>query len=200
MDADELIQRTADSVRQSLEAAQRRADQIVRDAEAEAQRIRAGAEAAAKRAHEAAETEAQRRLEEVRAALDNLQGRLSAGGGEGRVDPAPVPVPEPEPPTVPEPTPDPSPEPMPEPVPEPSPEPVPEPTPPPDEADTPAAKAPEGQASGNGDATARLVAMKLALEGTSLDEARKQLADEYEVGDLDALLEDVYAKAGKPRS
>ena len=44
---------------------------------------------------------------------------------------------------------------------------------------------------------ARLVAMKLALDGTSRDEARKQLAADYEVADLDSLLDEVYAKAGK---
>ena len=44
---------------------------------------------------------------------------------------------------------------------------------------------------------ARLVAMKLALDGTSRDEARKQLAADYHVDDLDSLLDDVYAKAGR---
>ena len=44
---------------------------------------------------------------------------------------------------------------------------------------------------------ARLVAMKLALDGTSRDEARKQLAGDYEIADLDSLLDEVYSKAGK---
>jgi hypothetical protein len=39
--------------------------------------------------------------------------------------------------------------------------------------------------------------MKLALDGTSRDDARKQLSADYDVGDLDGLLDDVYAKAGK---
>jgi hypothetical protein len=39
--------------------------------------------------------------------------------------------------------------------------------------------------------------MKLALDGTSREDAREQLAAEYEVGDLDALLDDVYSKTGK---
>jgi hypothetical protein len=39
--------------------------------------------------------------------------------------------------------------------------------------------------------------MKLALDGTSRAEAREQLAADYEVADLDALLDEVYAKAGR---
>ena len=39
--------------------------------------------------------------------------------------------------------------------------------------------------------------MKLALDGTARDKARKQLAADYEVADLDSLLDEVYAKAGK---
>ena len=39
--------------------------------------------------------------------------------------------------------------------------------------------------------------MKLALDGTSREEAREQLAADYEVDDLDSLLDEVYAKAGK---
>ena len=42
---------------------------------------------------------------------------------------------------------------------------------------------------------ARLVAMKLALDGTPREEVRARLADDYEVDDLDALLDEVYAKA-----
>jgi hypothetical protein len=39
--------------------------------------------------------------------------------------------------------------------------------------------------------------MKLALDGTPREDARQQLAADYEVEDLDALLDQVYAKAGK---
>ncbi len=60
----------------------------------------------------------------------------------------------------------------------------------------PAAAAPNEAPSDDAGA-ARLVAMKLALDGTSRDEARKQLAADYEVADLDSLLDEVYAKAGK---
>jgi hypothetical protein len=62
--------------------------------------------------------------------------------------------------------------------------------------ETPAAST-TANGSGDGDAAARLVAMKLALDGTSREDAREQLAAEYEVADLDGLLDDVYAKAGK---
>ena len=56
---------------------------------------------------------------------------------------------------------------------------------------------PEDHGSG-GDAAARLVAMKLALDGTPRAEARARLAADYEVDDLDGLLDEVYAKAAGP--
>jgi hypothetical protein len=79
------------------------------------------------------------------------------------------------------------------------PEPTPEPTPPPEtQAPEPAASANGGDAAASGDdAAVRLVAMKLALDGTSREAARKELAAEYDVADLDGLLDDVYSKAGK---
>ena len=190
MDPEELIKQAAESMRAAIDAAHGRAEEIIREAEGEAQRIRVDAEATAKQARTKAEAEAQSRLDEVRSALDALQGRL-ANASASEIQPGPVTVPEPEPPTTPEPAPEPTPEPMPQPVPAPGPEPVPEPSPPPDEADPPSA------AQANGDAAARLVAMKLALDGTSRDEARKQLAADYDLPDLDVLLDEVYSKAGK---
>jgi hypothetical protein len=89
---------------------------------------------------------------------------------------------------------------MPEPVPEPTPDPTPEPTPPPqtpEPVSSESASANGGEARGADDSAARLVAMKLALDGTSREDAREQLAAEYDVADLDALLDDVYAKARK---
>ena len=79
----------------------------------------------------------------------------------------------------------------------------PEPTPPPETPQTPEPVSSEtansnGDAqSDDGDAAARLVAMKLALDGTSREDARKQLAADYDVADLDGLLDDVYSKTGK---
>ncbi|MGH2967130.1 MAG: hypothetical protein ACRDMH_17365 [Solirubrobacterales bacterium] len=196
MDAEELVRQAADSVRSALDEGQRRAREIVKEAESQAERIRAEAEEAASRIRVEAEGQAQRRLEDVRSALDQLQGSLSSsrdgagrrgraksGAGEApesEVEPGPVTVPEPEPPATPEPTPVPEPEPM--------PEPVPEPTPPPDETNPPSP-------TPSNDAAARLVAMKLALDGTSREDARKRLAADYDVADLDVLLDDVYSRA-----
>jgi len=153
----------------------------VRDAETDAERIR-----------ERAETEAKERLDEVRGALTELEGKLK--GGSAEVEPGPVIVPEPSPPPVPEPGPVPVPEPTPDPVPEPTPDPVPEPTPPPDEGTPPAA--------GNGGkaadvVAARLVAMNMALDGASRREIERAIADGYELDDSTALIDDVLAKTGK---
>ena len=58
--------------------------------------------------------------------------------------------------------------------------------------------APPSNNSPSGDTgAARLVAMKLALDGTSRDEARERLAADYDVADLDSLLDEVYAKVRK---
>jgi outer membrane biosynthesis protein TonB len=143
-----------------------------------------------------AAAQAQKRVEEVRSALAQLQGRLGGEENEDRaapgseVEPGPVTVPEPEPPVTPEP--------MPEPAPEPAPVPTPEPSPPPGETDRPAASADgDGAERRSDDAAARLVAMKLALDGTSREEAGKLLASDYDLAELDTLLDEVYAKAGK---
>jgi vacuolar-type H+-ATPase subunit H len=199
--AQQLVDQVAESVRQTIDDAQQQATEILNDAEAQAQKVRAEAarlRSEAERIRADAETEARRRLDEVQSALADLRGRFS-GKPESEVEPGPVTVPEPEPPQTPEPTPEPIPEPTPAPVPEPMPEPTPEPTPPPE------AKAPEPVASANGgdaaapddDAAVRLVAMKLALDGTSREAAREQLAAEYDVADLDGLLDDVYSRAGR---
>jgi hypothetical protein len=85
---------------------------------------------------------------------------------------------------------------MPEPAPEPAPVTTPEPTPPPGETDRPAADG-DGAKRQSDEAGARLVAMKLALDGTPREEAGHQLAANYDVAELDSLLDEVYAKAGK---
>jgi hypothetical protein len=199
MDTQKLVDQVAQSVREAIDEAQQQAQEILSEAEGQAKRVREEAErlrGEAERIRADAEADARRRLDEVQVALKDLQGRLSGKPGS-EVDPGPVTVPEPTPEPVPEPTPEPVPEPTPEPGPEPTPEPVPEPTPP---IETPGASvtAENGDAgSGDSDAAARLVAMKLALDGTSREDAREQLAAEYEVADLDGLLDDVYAKAGK---
>ena len=93
----------------------------------------------------------------------------------------------------------PEPVPTPEPVPEPTPEPVPEPAPPPDEADPPAPDAPADTASNGGadsdKSAARLVAMKMALDGSSREEIEAHLEANYDVEHRDKLLDDVLARA-----
>lgn len=177
MDGEQIASDLAERVRALIADAQRQATEIVGRAEADAARIREGAEA-----------EASTRLEQVRAALDDLQGKLGPRP-EAEVAPGPVTVPEPAPPDIPEPTPDPVPDPVPgpQPVPEPTPEPAPEPEPP-------------AEAAGNGERTpdkgaARLVAMKMALDGASREEIEVHLAANYELEHAEKLLDDVLARA-----
>src|SRR5262245_38973944 len=112
MDGEQIVREVADKVRALLDDAEKRAADIVREAEAEAKAIR-----------ERAEAEGRERLAEVRRAFDDLQSKLTSPAG-AEVEPGPVTVPEPEPPAVPEP----------------EPPPVPEPEPPPDEGTPPAAE------------------------------------------------------------
>jgi DivIVA domain-containing protein len=65
-------------------------------------------------------------------------------------------------------------------------------------AEAPSAPPAADGASRTGDeAGARLVALNMALEGTPRDATAAFLAEHYEVADLDALLDDVYASAGR---
>ena len=50
--------------------------------------------------------------------------------------------------------------------------------------------------SGGSDAAARLVAMKLAVDGKSRDEIESELAEKFGDADRSALLDDVLARAG----
>jgi len=180
-DAEKIVHDVAERVRELVSEAESRAAEIVRDAEADARRIR-----------ERAEAEAKQRLDEVRSALADLEGKLK--GGSAEVDPGPVTVPEPSPEPVPEPGPAPVPEPTPDPVPEPTPDPVPEPTPPPDEGTPPTA----GNGAKSGDAVAaRLVAMNMALDGASRAEIERALAADYELDDTAALIDEVLSKTSK---
>jgi len=165
--SDEVAAAAAEAVRKIVADAESRADEIVREAEEEATRIR-----------ERAEADANERIESARKALDDLRGRLEEGGTQvapGRppaesIPPAAPPPPEAE-----------TPEPQPEPVPEPAPEPVPEPVPP-----------------GNGDdAAARLMAMKLAIDGKGREEIAYELDAKFGAEDRTGLLDDVLARAGK---
>jgi hypothetical protein len=52
-------------------------------------------------------------------------------------------------------------------------------------------------AHSNDEAGARLVALNMALEGSPRDATARYLAEQFELPDLDGLLADVYASAGK---
>jgi DivIVA domain-containing protein len=80
----------------------------------------------------------------------------------------------------------------PEPEPQPEPEPEPEPAPAPEPAPPAAAPAPK-----NGDsAAARIVALDMALSGTPREDTDQYLAENYDLPDRAALLDEVYAAAG----
>lgn len=185
MKSEQIIHDVAERVRAIVTEAEERAAQIVRDAEADAKRIRASAE-----------TEGRDRLDEVRRALDELQGRLgnSAPGSAGEVTPGPVIVPEPQPPSEPDPGPAPVPEPTPDPAPEPAPPTIPEPTPPPDEGTPPQIAAAAGPSGRSGDTTAaRLVAMNMALDGAAREAIEGHLTEFYELENAGAIVDDVLA-------
>lgn len=194
MDTERVVSEVADRVRELIADAERRAEEIVNEAEEEAERIRARAEAAA-----------EERLAAVRSALAEVESRLGSGA-RAEVEPGPVTVPEPAPDPVPEPGPAPVPEPTPDPAPEPSPPLVPEPTPPPDEGTPPDPQPTEGAAAnGAGEGrpgrsadagAARLVAMNMALAGSTREEIEAALAAEYELEDQAKLVDDVLARVG----
>lgn len=175
MDVEKLAEQAAARVREVVGEAERRAQEIIATAEDEAARIR-----------EHAESEARERIESARRALGELEDRIGASNPGAEVEPGPVVVPEPEPPTpetdpspvtVPEPTPPTEPEPMPPAIPEPQP-------PGPGENGEP----------GNGDEqAARLVAMKMALDGASREEIGERLAA-FAIANREALLDDVLAR------
>jgi hypothetical protein len=159
VDVDELAQRAAESVRQVIAEAEKRATEIVRAAEREAEGIRARAEA-----------EARDQVEGARRALAELTAQFGTGGAAA---PAGAPEPPPPPPSPPPPAPEAA-----QPPPAPAPEPAPE--------------------SSSGDIqAARLVAMKMALDGASREEIEAELARSYSLGDRAALVDEVLAKAGK---
>lgn len=202
MDTGKLVDDLTARVREALAEAERRAAEAVAEAQARAREIIAEAEGDAQRIRERAEAEAEERLAQVRDALAGLEGVLTRRDAPAsEVEPGPVPVPEP--------TPQPVPEPQPPPVPEPTPPVEPEPMPPEPEIEPPAPaqpdRSPPAAASANGsqpepskDATAaRIVATKMALDGASREEIAKHLERSYEIEGVDALLDDVLARAAK---
>jgi DivIVA domain-containing protein len=77
---------------------------------------------------------------------------------------------------------------------EPAPEPEPAPTSQPEAVPEPTATA-GAEPAGDAEA-ARIVALDMALSGTPREETERYLAEHYELGDRDALLDEVYAAAG----
>jgi DivIVA domain-containing protein len=214
-----LAETAAERVASILETAERKAVEIEEEARSEAERIVTAAHEEAKRHVEGAQNAVSRLVEqadELRLAVGTLGREIAADVG-GRVeeptpeiDPQPARVPEPEPPREPEPTPPRVPEPQPPPAPEPEPPTIPEPQPPGPEAggDRPSTEdliaqlkgeeaAKQGEGAEDGDTTARLEAMKMALDGSSRDEVDRHLAEHYDLADRDKLLDDVFERVGK---
>ena len=198
MDVEKLAQDLSERVREALGQAESRAKEIIAEAEDRARKLVTEAEADAKRIRERAEAEADERLAKVREALSGLEGAFG-GGTKAEVDPGPV--------TVPEPTPQPVPEPQPPAEPEPMPPAEPEPMPPDPEIEPPAPAQPDRDApaatpasvnggSAKGDEIgARIVATKMALDGSSRDEIAAHLAEHYDVADPVKLLDFVMERA-----
>ncbi|MGH2981100.1 MAG: DivIVA domain-containing protein [Solirubrobacterales bacterium] len=181
----------AEKVASIVEAAEAKAKEIEADARREADELLSNARSQARDQIE----RAQRSVANLVGQADELRERVGAmarevGGGETRAEtePGPEPVPEPAPPqpevdptpvTVPEPTPPREPEPEPPAIPEPQPE-----IPPP-------------AANGADEQAARLVAMKMALDGSSREDVAKHLAANYELADSGELLDAVFERVGK---
>ena len=173
---------TSEQVRLILEAAEQGAADLREDAGRQAQ-------AHVARVEEAAEGMLAK-LEELQAELSTLLDGLRSGGERlsqglaalqaqvGDVDPMPSAEPAPEPEDFAAAAPEPEPE----------PEPVPEPEPAP-------AQAPAG--NGADEAGARIIALNMALGGSSREETATYLAENFSLPDPGALLDDVYAKVGR---
>jgi outer membrane biosynthesis protein TonB len=196
MDAAKLLEDVTGRVRAALDEAEDKAREIVASAEARAKELVETAEADATRIREEAETEAQERLAQVREALTRLEGTLGISPSS-EIDPGPAEVPEPMPPVEPEPSPPAEPEPQPPVEPEPMP-PDPEIEPPaPAEPDRGAPQLSNGSSGErSGDSTAaRIVAMKMALDGSPRDEISDHLDSHYDIESTGKLLDDVMARA-----
>jgi len=174
---------TSEQVRLILEAAESGAADMREDAGRQAK-------AHVARVEEAAEGMLAK-LEQLRSELSALLDGLRAGGERltdglaalqaqvGDLDPMPAAEPAPEPEDFAAAAPEPEPEPDAEPEPEPAPEPAPKPA---DDAD---------------EAGARIIALNMALGGSSREETASYLAENFSLSHPDALLDDVYAKVGK---
>jgi DivIVA domain-containing protein len=158
-----------------------RVESIVAAAEASAREIeekaRAEADATRAQAKRDAAERAQAIVDRVTTRLGALQEELAKALAGLDDRPAPATESEPKPKPKPAAAPEREPEPEPEPEPQAAPEPASEAKP----------AAPEG---------ARLVALNMALSGTPRDETARYLRENFELDNAEALLDDVYARAG----
>jgi vacuolar-type H+-ATPase subunit H len=211
--SEDLVTQISERVREALAEAEKRAEHIVSEAkrnaheavseaEVRARELVAEAEREAQRIRTETEHEARERVERARAALDELGQALKPGSTAPASGAAAAAAPEEAPAeATPEPVED-----------EPELEPEAEPKDSEPAADGPStdelvaqlkggagesADAP-GSGGEKGDAgAARLVAMNMALEGASREDVDKRLADEFEVDDREALLDDVFSRVGR---
>jgi hypothetical protein len=202
--------------------ARKEADRIVSEAREEAKQQIERAQDAVKRLVDQAD-EVRAAVGRLGSELSGAGG--ASAETEPEINPQPPRVPEPEPPREPEPTPPRTPEPQPPPTPEPQPPDVPEPQPPgpeiegrpstedlieqlkgggasPEPATSSSAGGDNGAEAGAGggeaDAAAvRLVAMKMALDGSSREEVERHLAESYGEGDRGELLDEIFSRVGK---
>jgi DivIVA domain-containing protein len=202
-----LAETAAERVGTIIEAAERKASEIEAEARKQAEELLARARRESREQVERAQGAAAKLVEQAEGLREAVAGLGHEAGGqlrqsveglgerlaEVRGSEQPAPEVEPEPARVPEPTP--------EPVPEPTPERTPEPTPAPEVEPEPARvpePIPDGNGGGDGDAqAARLVAMKMALDGSSREEVAAHLAQNYGLDDATELLDDVFSRAGK---
>jgi hypothetical protein len=215
-ESEKLVEAVAERVRAALaeadqraeeitDEATRRAEEIVAEAEARAKEIEADADARAAKTVALSEDQARERIERARKALDELGLALGPATDPGPAEPeAPSALPVPEDqeqgsdpegrseapqsagsdPLDPEPEPEPSRD-------KPSTEDL--------IAQLKGAEAASGSAgAGGGDETAaRLVAMNMALDGASREDVEQRMADEFGLSERDALLDEVFERAGR---
>lgn len=174
---------------------------VIRAAEQAAAQLEAEARAQAAARIERAEQAVAGLLDEAEALRERVAalGREVSVSGETRAEVEPQGPPTPaESPAPPAPGVDPQPAEVPEPEPPdespPGPEPVPEPVPMPDHPEEPP---PAAGVSGNGDAGARLVALNMALDGSSREDVERHLASRFGIDDASKLLDDVFARAAR---
>jgi vacuolar-type H+-ATPase subunit H len=174
--SDDLAAKAAEAVRRVVAEAEDRAAQIIQEAEAKAASIREQAEAEAKQIRDRGEADARAQIDAAKRALDELGGTLVAAATEAlpksETEEAPAPPPEPEP--------------------------EPEPGEPEPEESPGAPEAPISPPAPNGnDAAARLVAMKMAVEGMGRDRIEVELNEKFGPDDRSALLDDVLHRASR---